>query len=72
MARQHPAMRTLPLLLVLLLAACAQRPPSAESMPGTATKSFKAVEKETGAGSKCGKCEKDIKKFIKKHLEDVE
>ena len=33
---------------------------------------FKAVEKETGAGSKCGKCEKDIKKFIKKHLEDVE
>ena len=32
------------LLAVLLLTACAQRPPSAESMPGTAAKSFKAVE----------------------------
>lgn len=29
--------------------------------------SFKEVQKATGAGSKCGKCEDDVKAFIKKH-----
>lgn len=29
--------------------------------------SYKDVKKATGAGSKCGKCEKKIRKFIEKH-----
>ncbi|MGI6256541.1 MAG: (2Fe-2S)-binding protein [Anaerovoracaceae bacterium] len=29
-------------------------------------KSYKDVEKATGAGSKCGDCKKDIKKLMKK------
>ena len=29
--------------------------------------SFKEVQKATGAGAKCGKCEEDVKAFIKKH-----
>ncbi len=29
---------------------------------------YKEVKKETGAGSKCGKCKKKIKKYIEKHL----
>lgn len=28
---------------------------------------YKAIEKKTGAGSKCGKCEDKIRKFIEKH-----
>ena len=30
---------------------------------------YKKVQKETGAGSKCGKCEDEVRKFIKKHKE---
>lgn len=30
-------------------------------------KSWKDVAEATGAGSKCGHCKDDIKKFIKKH-----
>lgn len=29
--------------------------------------SYKAIKEKTGAGSKCGKCKDDIKKFLKKH-----
>lgn len=29
--------------------------------------SYKQVRAKTGAGSKCGKCEKEIREFIKKH-----
>jgi NAD(P)H-nitrite reductase large subunit len=32
--------------------------------------SYKDIKKITGAGSKCGHCESDIKKFIKKHRDD--
>ncbi|MHC1786740.1 MAG: bacterioferritin-associated ferredoxin [Christensenellales bacterium] len=32
-------------------------------------KKFKDVKEATGAGSKCGKCRKDIKAFMKKHAE---
>lgn len=28
---------------------------------------YKEVRETTGAGSKCGKCEKDIRKFMRKH-----
>jgi bacterioferritin-associated ferredoxin len=28
---------------------------------------YKAVQKRTQAGTKCGKCEEDVKAFIKKH-----
>jgi len=31
--------------------------------------SYKDIEEKTGAGSKCGKCKDDIKKFMKKHKE---
>lgn len=30
-------------------------------------KGYKDVLKATGAGSKCGKCEDDVRAFIKKH-----
>ena len=30
---------------------------------------YKEVSKVTGAGSKCGKCEDEVRKFIKKHKE---
>ena len=33
--------------------------------------SFKEVQKATGAGSKCGKCEDDVKAFIKKHKQKI-
>jgi len=29
--------------------------------------SYKDIKEKTGAGSKCGKCKDDIKKFMKKH-----
>lgn len=29
--------------------------------------SYKELQKMTGAGSKCGKCEDDIRAFLKKH-----
>ena len=29
--------------------------------------SYKELQKMTGAGSKCGKCENDIRAFLKKH-----
>lgn len=29
--------------------------------------SYKEIKEKTGAGSKCGKCKKNIKKFIEKH-----
>ena len=29
--------------------------------------SYKEIKDKTGAGSKCGKCKKEIKRFIKKH-----
>ncbi len=32
--------------------------------------SYKDIQKETKAGTKCGKCEKDIKHFLKKHKDD--
>ena len=32
---------------------------------------YKEVKKETGDGSKCGHCKEDVKKFIKKHKEDI-
>ena len=32
--------------------------------------SYKDIRDKTGAGSKCGKCEEDIKKFMKKHKDD--
>ncbi|NLT11559.1 MAG: (2Fe-2S)-binding protein [Clostridiaceae bacterium] len=32
--------------------------------------SYKDVKKATGAGSKCGKCEKKVRKFIKKHRKE--
>lgn len=31
---------------------------------------YRSVKKETGAGSKCGKCKKDIEKFLKKLEQD--
>jgi NAD(P)H-nitrite reductase large subunit len=31
--------------------------------------SYKEIKDKTGAGSKCGKCEEKIKKFMKKHQE---
>ncbi len=31
--------------------------------------SYKDIRDKTGAGSKCGKCEKKIRKFMKKHAE---
>ena len=34
--------------------------------------SYKDIREKTGAGSKCGKCEEDIKKFMKKHKDAVE
>ncbi len=34
--------------------------------------SFKEVQKATGAGSKCGKCEDDVKAFIKKHKSKID
>lgn len=34
--------------------------------------SYKSVKKMTGAGSKCGKCEKDIRKLIKKIQADAD
>lgn len=33
-------------------------------------KRYKDVRAATGAGSKCGKCEKEICQFIKKHRDD--
>ena len=30
---------------------------------------YKEISKVTGAGSKCGKCEDEVRKFIKKHKE---
>jgi len=30
-------------------------------------KSFKDIREMTGAGTKCGNCKDDIKKFMKKH-----
>ena len=30
---------------------------------------YKEVSKQTGAGSKCGKCEDEVRAFIKKHKE---
>jgi len=33
--------------------------------------SYKDIRDKTGAGSKCGKCEKDIKKFMKKQKEKL-
>ena len=30
---------------------------------------YKEVSKVTGAGNKCGKCEDEVRKFIKKHKE---
>ena len=32
--------------------------------------SFKDVKEQTGAASKCGKCEDKVRKFVKKHRED--
>lgn len=32
---------------------------------------FKEVKKATGAGSKCGHCKNDVKKFIKKYKDDI-
>jgi len=32
--------------------------------------SYKDIRDKTGAGSKCGKCEKKIRKFMKKHTEE--
>lgn len=36
---------------------------------GAAT--YKDIKQLTGAGTKCGKCEKKIKKFIRKHKEET-
>ena len=36
---------------------------------GKGATSYKDIRDKTGAGSKCGKCEEDIKKFIKKQKE---
>lgn len=35
-------------------------------------KTYKDVREATGAGSKCGDCEKKIRKFIKKQREKTE
>ncbi len=34
--------------------------------------SYKSIKKATGAGSKCGKCEKEIRKLIKKIKADAD
>jgi NAD(P)H-nitrite reductase large subunit len=34
---------------------------------GQGAVSFKDVQRVTGAGTKCGGCEKKIRKFLKKH-----
>lgn len=39
---------------------------------GKGALTYKVVEKMTGAGSKCGKCEGRIRKFIKKHETDFD
>ncbi len=41
-----------------------------EAMKAGAT-SFRQVSEATGAGSKCGHCKDDIKKFMKKHRDKV-
>ena len=33
-------------------------------------KTFKEVSEKTGAGSKCGHCKEDVKKFMKKHKDE--
>lgn len=35
-------------------------------------RTFKAVQKITGAGSKCGKCEETVRSFIKKHRPGID
>jgi len=38
---------------------------------GKGAVSYKDIRDKTGAGSKCGKCEEDIKKLMKKHKDAV-
>lgn len=33
-------------------------------------KTFKEVSEKTGAGSKCGHCKENVKKFMKKHKDE--
>lgn len=33
--------------------------------------SYKNVKKATGAGAKCGHCESEVRKFIKKHRDEI-
>jgi len=34
--------------------------------------SMKDIKEKTGAGTKCGKCKDDVKKFLKKHTKKTD